>query len=391
MKFNTLFENFFNSEKTAGFILIACTVVSLLIANSSVGPAYLDFWNIKLGFSMAGLELHKEIAHWINDFLMAIFFLMVGLEIEREIYTGELSEGRKALLPIIAALGGMVVPGLIFVVFNVNTPSISGFGVPMATDIAFALGILAMLGSRVPLALKIFLTALAIIDDLGAIILIAIFYVKDFALDYLIGAFVITALLVALNRLKVLILFPYIILGLVLWYCLLKSGVHPTITGVILAFVIPFKGKKHSPSEKLEHLLHKPVAFIILPLFALVNTGIIIKAEYLESIFQPHFLGIFFGLIVGKPLGIIVFSYLAIKTGLVKTPEGLNIKLISGAGVLAGIGFTMAIFISLMAFDSSYLINTSKMAILSASLVAGVIGFLFLKKMLTPAKVKKLH
>jgi NhaA family Na+:H+ antiporter len=375
-----LFEAFFNSEKTSGIILIVCTVFSLIIANSALGPAYSNFWDTQVGFTLGSIDLKKNIAYWINELLMAVFFLLVGLEIEREIYVGELAEGRKAMLPIMAAAGGMLIPGMVYYMFNANLETVSGFGIPMATDIAFALGILAMLGKNVPLSLKIFLTALAIIDDLGAIILIAIFYVKGFYLSYFLAAIGITIFLVILNRLKVYSLIPYLVFGAVLWYCLLKSGVHATITGVILAFVIPFKANsKGSPSEKLQHALHKPVAFIILPLFALANTGIMLKSEYFSSIFEPHFIGIFLGLLLGKPIGVLLFSFLALKLGWARISGDLNLHMIFGVGFLAGIGFTMAIFISLLAFEPEYFINTSKIAILSASLVAGILGYSVLK------------
>lgn len=380
VKKKNLFEAFFNSEKTSGIILIVCTVLSLFLANSVFGPAYSNFWDTQIGFNIGTFELKKDIAYWINELLMAIFFLLVGLEIEREIYVGELAEGRKAMLPIMAAAGGMIMPGFIFYIFNFNLETVSGFGIPMATDIAFALGILAMLGKNVPLSLKIFLTALAIIDDLGAIILIAIFYVKGFYLNYFLGAIGVTIFLIILNRLKVYSLFPYLIFGVILWYFLLKSGVHATITGVILAFVIPFRAdSKVSPSEKLQHALHRPVAFIILPLFALANTGIMLKTEYFSSILEPHFIGVFLGLLLGKPIGILLFSYFALKIGWARLSGDLNIQMIFGVGFLAGIGFTMAIFISLLAFDSDYFINTSKIAILSASLLAGILGYFILK------------
>lgn len=378
-----LFEEFFNSEKASGVILIGCTIFSLMIANSFMGPDYTSFWKTTVGFSVGGWELKKDIAYWVNELFMAVFFLLVGLEIEREIYTGELSEGRKAVLPVMAALGGMIVPGAIYYFLNAGKESASGFGIPMATDIAFALGVLAMLGNRVPLALKVFLAALAIIDDLGAILLIAIFYVKGFHFDYFMVAVSIIIFLVILNRSKVYSLFPYLVFGIFLWYFLLKSGVHATITGVILAFVIPFKkGLKNSPSDKLMHYLHKPVAFFILPVFALANTGIIIKSSFLPAITEPHITGAFFGLVIGKPAGIILFSYLALKFGMAKLSDDMTFKNITGAGFLAGIGFTMAIFISLLAFENSYLINTSKMAVLAASVVSGFIGWFVLRKTL---------
>ncbi|HEX6185345.1 MAG TPA: Na+/H+ antiporter NhaA, partial [Pyrinomonadaceae bacterium] len=265
------FRNFFDSEKSSGVLLIVCTVVSLLITNSAAGESYLGLWHTYVG----GLSLE----HWINDALMAVFFLFIGLELERELYVGELSDFRNALLPIIAAVGGIAAPALIHLALNAGTPTQAGIGIPMATDIAFALGVLALLGRRVPASLKVFLTALAVMDDLGAIIVIAVFYTADLSLAYLLGALAVFGLLVALNRLRVMRLLPYLAGGALMWFLMLKSGVHATIAGVLLAFAIPFTGKEDdeaSPSHRLEHFLHRPVAFAVLPLFALANTGIVL-------------------------------------------------------------------------------------------------------------------
>ncbi len=369
------FNRFFESEKSSGIVLIFCTIISLLVANSAFGPAYLDFWHIKV----AGLSLE----HWANDALMAVFFLFVGLELERELYVGELSNFRKALLPIIAAAGGIVVPAGIHYALNADLPTQAGAGIPMATDIAFALGVLALLGSRVPASLKVFLTALAVMDDLGAIVVIAIFYTTHFSPAYLLAAFAVFGVLIILNRLRVMSLLPYLLGGVLMWFLMLKSGVHATIAGVLLAFAIPFSGHgndESSPSHHLEHLLYKPVAFIVLPIFALANTGIIIAAGWQQELLSSNSLGILGGLVLGKPLGIFLASLLAVAVGVCVLPGDLKRRHILGAGLLGGIGFTMSIFITNLAFqDSASLINASKMAILMASLAAGGLGFIWLR------------
>lgn len=372
MKATQLYKDFFESEKSGGLVLIAFTLISLLIANSGFGNSYIHLWETQF----AG----HSIEHWINDGLMTIFFLLIGLELEREIYKGELSHIKDALLPIFGALGGMLVPALIFLLFNFGTNTQSGAGIPMATDIAFALGILSLLGNRVPTSLKIFLTALAVIDDLGAIIIIAVFYTKTLLWANLLIALGIFAFLLILNRLKVHSLIPYLIGGVVMWYFMLHSGVHATITGVLLAFAIPFgDGEEKSPSYILQHFLHKPVAFIIMPIFALANTAIIIGSDFNTIVSQNYSIGIALGLIIGKPLGIITTLFIAIKLKLCQLPNELNWKSILGVGFLAGIGFTMSIFIMLLAFEDETIINNSKFIILLSSLIAGIIGFVALK------------
>lgn len=376
MKLTALFKDFFESEKSSGIILIACTIVSLVIANSFLGMDYINFWKIKF----AGLSIE----HWINDALMAIFFLMIGLELEREVYQGELSNPKDAMLPIFAALGGIIFPAGIYMALNYGTETSSGAGIPMATDIAFALGILSLLGNRVPISLKIFLTALAVIDDLGAIIIIAIFYTSTLSVTNLLIALGVFAILLVLNRMKVMNLIPYLIGGVIMWIFMLKSGVHATITGVLLAFAIPFgNGDENSTSYKLQHFLHKPVAFVILPIFALANTAIVLSSDFASMITQNYSLGIVLGLIIGKPLGITLITFLAIKLGITKLPAELNWKIIIGVGFLAGIGFTMSIFITLLAFDNADIINNAKFIILLSSLVAGLIGYFSLNKILS--------
>ena len=373
------FKEFFENEKSGGIVLLLATIFSMVAANSFLQHSYLNFWNTPLG--------SHTLAAWINDGLMAIFFLYIGLELEREIYKGELSHLRKASLPIFAALGGMILPALIFLSFNLGTATQSGLGIPMATDIAFAIGILSLLGKRVPLSLKIFLTALAVIDDLGAILVIAAFYTSSLSVVYLLAAMGIFLILIIFNRMHILSLIPYLAGGLLMWYCMLQSGVHATLAGVLLAFAIPFSsGKKETPSAKLLHILHKPVSFAILPIFALANTALVFNFSA-NSLIQPVSLGIICGLFLGKPLGIWLFSFLSVKLGICKLPGDMQMKHVLGVGFIGGIGFTMSIFITLLAFDSPDLINLSKIAIIGGSIISGITGFLWLKMTL---KVKLL-
>ena len=372
MKETNLFKAFFESEKAGGIVLIFATLFSLLLANSIFQIEYLQLWNYEIG--------NHSLVECINDGLMTIFFLLIGLELEREVYVGELSSLKKASLPLIGALGGMVVPALIYLYFNFGTSTQSGAGIPMATDIAFAIGILSLLGNRVPTSLKIFLTALAVIDDLGAIIIIAVFYTSTISFLNLGIAIGILCFLFILNRLKVNHLIPFLIGGILMWYFMLNSGVHATITGVLLAFVIPFgDGKKENISYKLQHFLHKPVAFIILPLFALANTCIVLNSNWYEGLSHSNSIGIILGLIIGKPIGIWLFSYLGVLIGIGILPKGLQWKNIFGAGILGGIGFTMSIFISLLAFNNDEDSINSKIAILIASTIAAIVGFIYLK------------
>nr|WP_315160567.1 Na+/H+ antiporter NhaA [uncultured Flavobacterium sp.] len=381
MKLTKTFKTFFKSEKSGGMLLLFVTLLSLYLANSPIQTEYIAFWNTQFG--------HHSITHWINDGLMAIFFLLIGLELERELYDGELSSIKNAALPIFGALGGMVVPAGIFLLLNFGTVTQNGAGIPMATDIAFAIGILSLLGSRVPASLKIFLTALAVIDDLGAILVIAIFYTDTIAFLNLFIAFAIMGGLFILNRRKVHHLIPYLIGGVAMWYFMLNSGVHATITGVLLAFVIPFgDGGKKTSSYRLQHFLHQPVAFFILPLFAIANTCIAIDSNWHEGLNHPNTIGIIAGLVIGKPLGIWLFSFLSVSLGICALPSDLRWKDILGAGMLGGIGFTMSIFITLLAFknDGEEVITYSKIAILMASFIAGMLGFLWLKLHLKAVK-----
>ena len=369
-----VFLDFFRSEKASGFILIGCTLLSIGLANSAWGATYLHFWHTSLG----GLTVE----HWINDGLMAIFFLLVGLEIERELYIGELSKFRQAFLPVMAAIGGMLLPAFIHYLFNSNTPYASGFGIPMATDIAFALGILSLAGKAVPAALKIFLAALAIIDDLGAILVIALFYTEQLSLQYLLIALGIFAVLFWAGKKGFSVLSVYLLAGIVMWYCMLRSGVHATISGVLLAFAIPFgSGGDRSISARLQHALHPLNAFFIMPLFALANTGIVLSADLSVTLLSLNSLGIMSGLVIGKPLGILLFCRVAISAGWAVLPTSVTWKHIAAAGLLAGIGFTMSIFITLLAFSDVQTVVSSKLAILVASTCAALLGLLAFKVM----------
>ena len=383
MRLTKTFKAFFESEKSGGLLLLSVTILSLLLANSPISTQYIAFWETNVG--------SHSITHWINDGLMAIFFLLIGLELEREMYHGELSNIKNAALPIFGALGGMVVPAGLFLLLNYGTITQNGAGIPMATDIAFAIGILSLLGNRVPTSLKVFLTALAVIDDIGAIMVIAIFYTDTIAYTNLFIAFAIMGFLFILNRRKVHNLIPYLIGGSGMWYFMLNSGVHATVTGVLLAFVIPFgDGSNKTSSYKLQHFLHKPVAFFILPLFAIANTGIAIGSDWHEGLNHPNTIGIILGLVVGKPLGIWLFSFLAVSLGICTLPRDLKWSTIIGAGMLGGIGFTMSIFITLLAFknDGEEVITYSKIAILIASFISGTLGYLWLNMNLKPAKEK---
>lgn len=370
MKLTKLYNEFFKSESSSGIILIIITVSTLFTVNFILKEQYLGFWDT--------LFFQKPLLFWVNDVLMTFFFLLIGFEIEREIYIGELSSVKKALLPLFAALGGMVVPALIYVSINYNSVSISGFGIPMATDIAFSLTIIAIIASRIPSSLKIFLTALAIIDDIGAILIIAIFYTKGFSFLYLSIAVAIFLLLVVFNRRKIKNLLFYFVPAIFMWICIYKSGIHPTVTGILLAFVIPFgNGDEKSVSYKLQHKLHTPVAYIILPIFAIANTGILINSSDFVHLLSLNSLGIIFGLVIGKPLGVTLFSWLAVKLKFCTLFENLKMKHVLGAGMVAGIGFTMSIFIALLAFEDAELIKISKLSIIVASMLAAVFSMLF--------------
>jgi NhaA family Na+:H+ antiporter len=379
-RLTALFREFFQSQQSAGILLVVATITSLLLANSSVSEQYVSFWKTEIGSNFNGFHLQHSLTGWINEALMTIFLLLVGLEIERELYIGELSSRKRAMLPVMAALGGMIFPALVYLLFNFNHPeSISGIGIPTATDIAFAIAIMGLLGDRVPPALKVFLTALAIIDDLGAIVVIGIFYGNGFSSLYLILTAVICAILYLLNRRGNENFWVYLILGFSLWFCMLHSGIHATLAGVILAFAIPFKsGSPNTLSYRIEHKIQWPVTYIILPLFALSNTAITINSEMTGALFSPESLGIFFGLVIGKPVGIFLFSLLAIRLGIASLSTSISKTMIFGAGILGGIGFTMAMFVDNLAFTDIQQIDLGKISILIASTTAAALGFLLL-------------
>lgn len=379
MKKSHLLLDFLKSEKLSGTVLIFCAVVSLTISNALSHDGYHNFWHSSL--------FGKPLEFWINDGLMTIFFLLVGLEIERQIYVGELSTIRKSVLPVIAAAGGMVVPAAIHLLFNAGTSTEGGFGIPMATDIAFSLAILSLLGDRVPLSLKIFLTALAIIDDLGAIMVIAIFYSDGISLLDLGIAMGLFGIMLVINRLKVHVTAIYLTIGIFMWYFMYRSGIHATITGVLLAFAIPFgDGSKKTVSYKLQHRLHYLVALIVIPLFALSNTAISLRETNASDILSNNSLGIIVGLFVGKPLGITLFCLAALRLKISTLPKNMKFSHLTWASFLAGIGFTMSIFITLLAFEGDTLTTTSKVSIIIASLLAGIVGYFGLNATL-PKKV----
>jgi len=379
MRLSGLVNGFFDSDKSGGLLLISATIFSLTMANSGLQAEYIQLWHFKI--------YEHSLVHWINDGLMAIFFLLVGLELKREILAGKLSNLKSASFPVVGAIGGMLVPAAIFTLFNFGTPGQTGVGIPMATDIAFAVGILSILGKRVPLSLKIFLTALAVVDDMGAILVIAVFYSKTLDIQSLVVAFSIFGVLFLFNRFKIYNLIPYIIGGISIWYFMLNSGIHATFAGIMLAAVIPFeKSSVKTPSVLLEHVLHKPVAFAILPFFAVANTSIGIGGNWASSFGESYCLGIMSGLVFGKPLGIFLFTYLGSKVGVCKLPSDLRWRNILGVGFLGGIGFTMSIFITILAYDNLQVIDNAKIAILSASFVSAIIGLTFLSSSLKTPK-----
>ena len=383
MLITNYFRKFFQIAQSSGNLLIICVIASLMIANSSLGD---DFQNV-LDYQIGPYSTRL----WINDGLMAIFFLLVGLEIKRELIEGELSSLKKATMPVFAALGGMLAPAAIYLAFNFGKASQHGWGIPMATDIAFALAIISLLGKRVPASLKIFLAALAIVDDLGAIVVIAVFYTNELHLNYLAYSAGIVLALGLFNYFGVKNLLVYIIPGLFLWYCIHHSGIHATIAGVLLAFCIPTNPvKETSPLEKLEHLLLRPVNFFIMPLFALANTNIRFEVEMLNGIISPLGLGVIVGLVLGKPVGVLLFSWISVKLGWGSLPSKSNWKHILGLGMLAGIGFTMSIFVSILSFKDPGYQTEAKFCILIASLTAGFAGYQFLNALGKKAKMSEI-
>lgn len=381
MELTKYFKNFFQKTQSSGILLLICVLISLMVANSVLGEGFQNILDSKIG--------PYSVSMWINDGLMAVFFLLVGLEIKRETIEGELSSFKSASLPIFAAIGGMLVPAGIYALFNNGTAYQNGWGIPMATDIAFSLAIVSMLGRRVPPAIKIFLAALAIVDDLGAILVIAIFYTDQIHWTYLLLSGGIILLLIALNYFKVTKHIFYLIPGAFLWYFMHHSGIHATIAGVLLAFTIPTNesATEISPLEKLEHQLHIPVSFFIMPIFALANTNIMFKPGMIEGLFTNFGMGIILGLSLGKVIGISLFSFIAIKMKLSSLPDRSTWSHLIGVGFLAGIGFTMSIFIALLSFKGQHdFQEEAKFAILFASVLSGLIGYILLKNI---AKKKK--
>lgn len=376
-------KQFFEADSASGVTLLIFLIISLIIANSPWGAGFEWLLSQQIGFENQQVQLKYSILQWINDGLMAVFFLMVGIEIKQELVHGQLSSAKKASLPFFAALGGMLVPAGIYVLFNAGTGTQHGWGIPMATDIAFAIGILSILGKRVPVALKVFLTALAIVDDLGAILVIAIFYTTDLSADYLLYALGIFALMMFISRMGIKSIWFYAISGCFMWYFIHHSGVHATIAGVLTAFAIPIIGKKagHSPIQQVEHAISTPVNFFIMPLFALANTNIRFESGMVEGLISPLGLGIIAGLFVGKPIGIILFSWLSAKVGLSELPKGTKWLQVLAIGIMGGIGFTMSIFIALLSFDNIHHQTEAKFAILTASALSGIIGYTTLKRL----------
>jgi len=375
----TVFREFLKSSFAGGIILFSCVILALVVANTSLYDGVMEFLNHEVGFESSGIHLKYSWLLWLNDGLMAIFFLLVGLEIKREIVEGELSSPSKAILPILAAVGGAILPAVIYFALNQGSDTANGWGIPMATDIAFALAVITLLGNKVPASLKIFLAALAIVDDLLAILVIAIFYSNGIHATYLFIALGIFLFLLLLNKLGVKAIWAYLVPGLFIWYFVHHSGIHATIAGVLVAMTLPTTpDAEESPLEKLEHVLTKPVNFIIIPLFAFANTLIPIHGEMIGGLTSKLGIGIILGLIAGKSIGIFLICFIAKKLKIAQLPEGAGWKQIFGVGLLGGIGFTMSIFISILSFDDSMLIEEAKFAVLIASLCAGLLGYIVL-------------
>ncbi|PVH24251.1 Na+/H+ antiporter NhaA [Sphingobacterium corticibacter] len=382
----TVFKSFFKSANAGGILLLICVLLSLAIANSPWKDNLQAFLDYPLGTDFGSIHLRYPLLLWINDGLMAIFFLLVGLEIKREVVEGELSSPKKASLPILCAIGGAIVPALIYLSLNSGTITEGGWGIPMATDIAFALAVINILGKRIPASLKIFLAALAIVDDLIAILVIAFFYSSGIELTYLLYAGIGLVVLVVMNRLNVLNPYLYLIPGVFVWYFVHHSGIHATIAGVLVAMTIPTNDTEiESPLERLEHALVRPVNFLIIPLFAFANTNITLQSEMIDGLAAPLGLGITLGLLLGKPIGIFLTTFLCVKTKIGVLPKGSTWIHILGVGLLAGIGFTMSIFIALLSFSNPLHVSEAKLSILLTSLFAGLLGYLILH--LSPKKI----
>jgi NhaA family Na+:H+ antiporter len=376
-KVSEIFDYFLQSQQNSGALLIIFTIVSFSLANSPFNPTYQKLIHLATNNQY---HLPDSILNWINEGFMTLFFLLIGIEIKRELNEGELKNRKNAMLPLIGALGGMIIPAAIYCFVNFNSPTtLSGAGIPMATDIAFAIAILSLLGNRIPVELKIFLTALAIIDDLGAIVIIAIFYGHGLHFTWLISSLAICVLMFLLNKKKTTSLLVYVLIGIALWYCILQSGIHASISGVLFAFLLPNNNiKKINIPNKIEHFLNKPVAFIILPMFAATNTALTLNNESLDFS-SPISLGILGGLLIGKPLGIFGFSYLSNKLNIARISPNISLKNLLGASFLGGIGFTMSIFIANLAFSNIDYTNIGKISILFASSIAAISGYFICK------------
>ena len=380
-----LIQRFLKLESAGGILLLFSAAVAMLLANSPLSSQYNDFLNLPVSLQIGSFSINKTLIHWINDGFMAVFFVLVGMEVKKELFEGALSSYQQAIFPAIAAVGGMIVPALVYWFIAKQDPSLAnGWAIPMATDIAFALGIMALLSKQVPLPLKIFLLALAIIDDLGAIVVIALFFSHELSVPALIFSGISILTLVLLNRFRVSALCAYMVVGAILWASVLKSGVHATLAGVIIGFCIPLKGKKgERPLHDFEHILAPWSSFVILPLFAFANAGVSFGGIDVSMISSPLLLAITCGLIIGKPVGVFGFSYISVKLGLAKLPDGINFKQIFAVAVLCGIGFTMSMFLASLAFDADAgeSVNTlSRLGILLGSTVSATLGYLFLKQ-----------
>ena len=380
-----LIQRFLKLESAGGILLLFSAAVAMLLANSPLSSQYNDFLNLPVSLQIGSFSINKTLIHWINDGFMAVFFVLVGMEVKKELFEGALSSYQQAIFPAIAAVGGMIVPALVYWFIAKQDPTLAnGWAIPMATDIAFALGIMALLSKQVPLPLKIFLLALAIIDDLGAIVVIALFFSHELSVQALIFSGISILTLVLLNRFRVSALCAYMVVGTILWASVLKSGVHATLAGVIIGFCIPLKGKKgERPLHDFEHILAPWSSFVILPLFAFANAGVSFEGIDVSMISSPLLLAIACGLIIGKPVGVFGFSYISVKLGLAKLPDGINFKQIFAVAVLCGIGFTMSMFLASLAFDADAgeSVNTlSRLGILLGSTVSATLGYLFLKQ-----------
>ncbi|MDE3993008.1 Na+/H+ antiporter NhaA [Glaesserella parasuis] len=378
-------RKFLQLESASGILLLAFAMLAMLFANTPLKDLYFDFLSMPVSIQIGLFSIHKPLLMWVNDGFMAVFFVLIGLEVKREMMVGAISSYQRAIFPAIGALGGMIVPALVFTLINSDSPEFQqGWAIPMATDIAFALGVLGLLGKRVPFALKIFLLALAIIDDLGAIVVIAIFFSHELSTTALISAVIAITALIIMNRMRVTAICAYMVVGLILWASVLKSGVHATLAGVIIGFCVPLKGKNgEEPLAHFEHILAPWCSFVILPLFAFSNAGVSLAGRSLSTLFSPLTMGVALGLLVGKTLGVFSFSFLAVKLGIAQLSEGINFKQIFAVSVLCGIGFTMSMFLAGLAFGGDeadgQFISLARLGILIGSGISAVLGYYLLK------------